>query len=328
MKEIDNRSGENIDMIDIPWLETCAQAGEFLYCCYPLALLKRLYELKKGWKLLSTGQDVDTEIVKAIENSSSVLMEFHKGVLDDEGMFAGESGFFIPEYITDQSLRAALKKAEKDGNPYALAHLEDNEHINIIAEQSDVDYYIPTEQEITELVSNGFVRTPAYTAFERFVISKKADPGFLPTMWQLISTGNLDQMEIPDYVGKRIWKEGIAPSLEALQEMLRYAMNFMNEVNRRDRRGWRPVDLRNKISGSNQQNNGPIKLIPGSIKMAQMMHKAQGQIESMGFDIDYDSGLGRFTTIGKYGEKVIVKVGRNDPCPCGSGKKYKRCHGR
>ncbi len=22
------------------------------------------------------------------------------------------------------------------------------------------------------------------------------------------------------------------------------------------------------------------------------------------------------------------KVGRNDPCPCGSGKKYKHCHGK
>jgi preprotein translocase subunit SecA len=22
-----------------------------------------------------------------------------------------------------------------------------------------------------------------------------------------------------------------------------------------------------------------------------------------------------------------AKVGRNDPCPCGSGKKFKRCHG-
>jgi preprotein translocase subunit SecA len=22
------------------------------------------------------------------------------------------------------------------------------------------------------------------------------------------------------------------------------------------------------------------------------------------------------------------KVGRNDPCPCGSGKKFKQCHGR
>ena len=23
-----------------------------------------------------------------------------------------------------------------------------------------------------------------------------------------------------------------------------------------------------------------------------------------------------------------TKVGRNDPCPCGSGKKYKQCHGK
>ncbi len=26
--------------------------------------------------------------------------------------------------------------------------------------------------------------------------------------------------------------------------------------------------------------------------------------------------------------RVSTKVGRNDPCPCGSGKKYKHCHGR
>jgi preprotein translocase subunit SecA len=24
----------------------------------------------------------------------------------------------------------------------------------------------------------------------------------------------------------------------------------------------------------------------------------------------------------------VPRVGRNDPCPCGSGKKYKNCHGR
>jgi len=24
----------------------------------------------------------------------------------------------------------------------------------------------------------------------------------------------------------------------------------------------------------------------------------------------------------------LPKVGRNDPCPCGSGKKYKHCHGK
>ena len=24
---------------------------------------------------------------------------------------------------------------------------------------------------------------------------------------------------------------------------------------------------------------------------------------------------------------AVPRVGRNDPCPCGSGKKYKHCHG-
>ena len=31
------------------------------------------------------------------------------------------------------------------------------------------------------------------------------------------------------------------------------------------------------------------------------------------------------------GQKTVVKefkVGRNDPCPCGSGKKYKKCCGK
>jgi preprotein translocase subunit SecA len=28
------------------------------------------------------------------------------------------------------------------------------------------------------------------------------------------------------------------------------------------------------------------------------------------------------------GADGVPKVGRNDPCPCGSGKKYKQCHGK
>ena len=26
--------------------------------------------------------------------------------------------------------------------------------------------------------------------------------------------------------------------------------------------------------------------------------------------------------------RKVAKIGRNDPCPCGSGKKYKQCCGR
>jgi preprotein translocase subunit SecA len=27
-------------------------------------------------------------------------------------------------------------------------------------------------------------------------------------------------------------------------------------------------------------------------------------------------------------QRTVPKVGRNDDCPCGSGKKYKKCHGQ
>ncbi|HXK74078.1 MAG TPA: SEC-C metal-binding domain-containing protein, partial [Bacteroidales bacterium] len=42
-------------------------------------------------------------------------------------------------------------------------------------------------------------------------------------------------------------------------------------------------------------------------------------------------GSGRQISEGGKGSapiRVEKKVGRNEPCPCGSGKKYKQCHGR
>lgn len=48
---------------------------------------------------------------------------------------------------------------------------------------------------------------------------------------------------------------------------------------------------------------------------------------------DYDEALGADDgeTTAEQSQPVVrdgVKVGRNDPCPCGSGKKYKQCHGQ
>ena len=30
--------------------------------------------------------------------------------------------------------------------------------------------------------------------------------------------------------------------------------------------------------------------------------------------------------LNKNPKKIVNKAGRNEPCPCGSGKKYKKCH--
>ena len=40
-------------------------------------------------------------------------------------------------------------------------------------------------------------------------------------------------------------------------------------------------------------------------------------------------GAGRLTSLAPQatGNTDWSSVGRNDPCPCGSGKKFKKCHG-
>ena len=52
---------------------------------------------------------------------------------------------------------------------------------------------------------------------------------------------------------------------------------------------------------------------------AQATHHAMNQLSS-GSDNSKPSGV--------QVKRSLPKVGRNDPCPCGSGKKYKHCHGR
>ncbi|MGH3163732.1 MAG: SEC-C metal-binding domain-containing protein, partial [Streptosporangiaceae bacterium] len=40
-----------------------------------------------------------------------------------------------------------------------------------------------------------------------------------------------------------------------------------------------------------------------------------------------DGGTHVETSSGPGVRDDFAQVGRNDPCPCGSGRKYKRCHG-
>ncbi|MDP2820874.1 MAG: SEC-C metal-binding domain-containing protein, partial [bacterium] len=69
-------------------------------------------------------------------------------------------------------------------------------------------------------------------------------------------------------------------------------------------------------------------------------YKKEGYLAFQNFLVSFESQVAR-TILNvepikkeKVEEKKIEtgadgeRIGRNDPCPCGSGKKYKRCHGR
>ncbi|MCK6543829.1 preprotein translocase subunit SecA [bacterium] len=64
------------------------------------------------------------------------------------------------------------------------------------------------------------------------------------------------------------------------------------------------------------------------IRRARAMKAVHASSEGMGFSGSGDEQAERPVQSTTTPIRAEQKVGRNDPCPCGSGKKYKQCHGK
>jgi preprotein translocase subunit SecA len=53
-----------------------------------------------------------------------------------------------------------------------------------------------------------------------------------------------------------------------------------------------------------------------------------GELEEAAADGNGDVAIAEAATKKRPATRAMPKVGRNDPCPCGSGKKFKHCHGK
>ena len=69
---------------------------------------------------------------------------------------------------------------------------------------------------------------------------------------------------------------------------------------------------------------------------ARLRREAEALAERMQFQHAAASALAQPEAVAEDGDVAVAavpvraepKVGRNEPCPCGSGKKYKQCHGK
>ena len=83
-----------------------------------------------------------------------------------------------------------------------------------------------------------------------------------------------------------------------------------------------------------QQENAPLK--EGRQQKTDMskMRANKDEVDAAGQDYGanerdkFEPGGEEQPAVKQEPVKVGPKVGRNDPCPCGSGKKYKQCHGK
>ena len=61
---------------------------------------------------------------------------------------------------------------------------------------------------------------------------------------------------------------------------------------------------------------------------AQAIEEQAGHVSNVTYTHPNEDGSVSQETDPASAAQAVPKVGRNDPCPCGSGKKYKACHGR
>ena len=77
------------------------------------------------------------------------------------------------------------------------------------------------------------------------------------------------------------------------------------------------------------QQNAPVREAKQQKTDMSKMHSNRREVEAAGQDYAanendyYDPSSTKQEPV-----KVGPKISRNAPCPCGSGKKYKNCHGR
>lgn len=95
-----------------------------------------------------------------------------------------------------------------------------------------------------------------------------------------------------------------------------------------------------ELAAAMRAQAGPLKpdslptIVPGSTEAANLLKEGLPEINNMGFSVDFDSNAAELPVYefpnGKAGEMKTSKkkIYPNDPCPCGSGKKYKKCCGR
>lgn len=88
---------------------------------------------------------------------------------------------------------------------------------------------------------------------------------------------------------------------------------------------WDGLDIRTVVNGGADDQTGEVEYV------ARFRYKGQNRIHHERSVFARDD-RGAWQVVGgetnpKPEQRRVVKVGRNDPCPCGSGKKYKKCCG-
>ena len=188
---------------------------------------------------------------------------------------------------------------------------------------NDINQIIKEQVKLTKEFKNENFNEELFNNFQKFIILRTIDEKWQDHLYAM------DQLR--EGIGLRAYGQK-NPLIEYKQEGFKMFEQMMEETNQETLKrifrtdltsvksssmalNERAKNLKMKNDQSSQANSNAQKINPANIPnhTSGMMPPTQNFQSKV---------LNKRTPI-----KVDKKVGRNEPCPCGSGKKYKKCHG-
>jgi hypothetical protein len=197
------------------------------------------------------------------------------------------------------------------GDRFSHYLVDDPEHIRMEHEmRPTVDFYPVTKAQLLRASEDGYVER--HEGYRRFV-------AFLRANWQMDEEeADLMAAELVDHIRQGVMPTELISILEEqleftdqaqIERLINVVVDLYHKTRQWELKGYSPEELRAK---SGEPPQPPQPQYPFAAPLNNVMNTAPQQPGKTGVVYDF---------------QTKSKVGRNDPCPCGSGKKFKKCCG-
>ena len=235
-----------------------------------------------------------------------------------EGCFTDLVHQFVPpESVEEQWDLAGLEKALADDWGMDLALKQQVEAATAISDEDIVEKVVVASNQVFEQKVQQ-IGEENFTHFERMVLLQAID-----SHWR-------EHLAALDYLRQGIHLRGYAQK-QPKQEYKREAFELFGQMLDAVKNEVTRVLMTVRIQSPEQVEQAAEDLEDRAERIANVTYTAPtetGEVESM---VDADTATAvaqRPAAAAAVAAAAGMRVGRNDPCPCGSGKKFKHCHGQ
>ena len=221
-----------------------------------------------------------------------------------EGSFTDLVRQYVPEEsVEEQWNLAALERVLKDEWQIELPLREKVSAATAITDDEILDMVLAAANEAFKLKLES-VGVENFVPFERVVLLQSID-----SHWR-------EHLSALDYLRQGIHLRGYAQK-QPKQEYKREAFELFGQLLDAVKNEVTRVLMNVRIESGQQIEEA-----------AQVLEERAENISNVTYTAPDDQGGQQTQSASEFQSTLLAPVGRNDPCPCGSGKKYKQCHGK